>query len=438
MNTGGPSKVVRWHAFGAECEPSNHGSRPVALEAYLTEQFRTNRSWAEIARQMLTAQGGVRALDPRRGGESVLLLAQLGAEATPERTADVVRVFLGIQIQCAQCHDHPNDLWKREQFHALAAFFGRLKDEQTGGMGMGPGFKLVSADEGEYGMPDKDDPARLTTMHPRFLTGQSLGEGRSDRERREALADLITSEENYWFAAAFVNRVWGQMMGQAFYQPVDNLGPQQEAVHPALLMRLADSFRATQYDIHALYRVIAQSRTYQQPMRVGRTPGAHLGFHGVVPTRIRPDALWESLKAALGPFYEEPDPVPSNLRAILERIRNPDFRTVFRRVFEFDISAAPHEIEGSVPQVLMLMNNPLITARLQAAGDTPLARILAESGQDDARAIYQLYLQILGRPPVEYERQACLDYLQKVPNRAEAFEDLCWCLINSTEFLLKY
>jgi hypothetical protein len=408
-------------------------ARLVATEYFLKDQFLANRSWAQIARTVITSQGHIRTLDPLRGGDAGLLLARLGSEAAMERAADTARVFLGLQIQCAQCHDHPTDVWKRRHFHELAAFYGRLREQQTGGMGMGPGFQLASAEEGEYRMPDQDDPNQSTVLHPRFLTGEALGEGKSDQERRQALADLVTSKDNYWFSAAFVNRIWGELMGQAFYQPVDHLGPLQEATYPEVLLRLADSFRATDYNIQELFRLITNSRAYQQSLRMGNDPAEHLRFSGLYPTQFRAEVVWDCLVGAVGTFYEEPNPVPGNLRAILERIRNPDFKTVFKRVFNFDPSTPSNEVEGSVPRILMLMNNPLITARMQATGDTPLARILAEHA-DDQTAVRKVYLQALGRPPTAREWDICQTYLRQAASREEGFEDILWALINSTEF----
>jgi hypothetical protein len=274
-------------------------------------------------------------------------------------------------------------------------------------------------------------------MHPRFLTGEAPGQELGDLARRKALADAITAKENYWFAAAFVNRMWGELMGQAFYQPVDSMGPLQEATYPEVLLGLAASFRATDYNVKDLFRTITNSQTYQRQMRMGEGSCEHLRFTATYPTRLRADALWEALVGALGPFPEgnaPPQQRPGG--AMLPAIFRPTFQNLFKRTFDFDPSLKPDEVEGSVPQALMLMNNQLITSRMKATGDTPLAKILKEHPQDD-EAIRQVYLRTLSRKPTDRELETCRGYIKQVGDRAEAFEDLLWTLVNSTEFQTK-
>ncbi len=167
---------------------------------------------------------------------------------------------------------------------------------------------LVSIPAGEHRMPGKDDPRSGTLTHPRFLDGKSPGRFADDRRRRDALADAVVSKDNPWFAAAFVNRVWGELMGQAFYQPVDDLGPQKEAVMGSVLARLAGSFKGSDYDVKALLRAVLNSETYQRQARPGETPSAHLYFAARYPTRLSADALWDSLTGVLGRMGGPPAP----------------------------------------------------------------------------------------------------------------------------------
>jgi len=410
--------------------------RAVALETWFFEQFKKNRSWAEITRDLITADGSLELREPNKNGAVSFLLCHGGPDAAVERAAETSRVFLGIQIQCAQCHNHPSDIWKREQFHAFAAFYGRTRERPMPVMSDNPGIRLVSAPFGEYRMPGKDDPKATTAMQPRFLTGEAIGEGKSDVQRRKLLADLITSRDNYWFSAAFVNRLWGELMGQAFYQPIDNMGPLQEATYPDLLLQLAASFRGTDYNIKELFRTIANSQAYQRQLRCGASPGEHLLFAGAYPTRLRADALWEALVIAIGPFPEPPLPPGGRFgMAALYGFR-PSFRNVFKQLFDFDPSTKPDEVEGSVPQALLLMNNPAINGKMKATGDTVLAGILKENANNDD-ALRQVYLRSLGRKPTGRELDKCRKYVKQAGNRGEAFEDILWALINSTEFQTK-
>jgi hypothetical protein len=412
-------------------QPAIRILRANALETWLFEELKANRSWAEMARAMITAEGPLQVGEPSKNGATAFLLCHSGPEAAVERAGETARVFLGVQIQCAQCHDHPNDIWKQTQFHEMAAFFARLRDRPIRDAGRLGGFQLLALPRMEHQMPDKQNPQRTTTMHPRFLTGEALPRGQGDSDRRQALADAVTAKDNYWFAAAHVNRVWGELMGQAFYQPVDNMGPLQEATYPAVLLHLAASFRASNYDIRELFRTIMNSQAYQRQIRLGESPDQHLRFAGAYPTRLRADALWASLMGVLGPIAEGPFARPARpAGARLNRVGLPG---VFQETFEFDPSTRSDEVEGSVPQALLLMNNPAINARIRAAGNTLLARLLRAHTNDD-QAIEMVYLHTLARKPSARELEICRDYVQKVNHRAEAFEDLLWSLINSTEF----
>ncbi len=410
-----------------------------SFDNWMTERIKDNKSWGEITRALLTASGKVEFTDDGSHGELYFLLSKNGAAGPEERAAETSRIFLGIQIQCAQCHDHPSDVWKRQQFHELTAYFARsrerlVRDPNAGaGQARFVGLELVSIPFGEHRMPSKDDPRRGTLVSARFLDGQAPRDGLGDLARRRALADAVVSKENYWFAGAYVNRVWGELMGQSFYTPVDDLGPRKEAVFPAVLTRLAASFRATDYDMRALFRTVLNTETYQRQIRLGESTSEHLHFAAAYPTRLRADALWESLTGVLGQFGGpggpfRPGPGPLAGRFGLEG--------QFKSEFDFDPSLKPDEVEGSIPQALMLMNNPQINQKIQARGTNLLGRILTAYPDNDD-ALRMVYLRALARKPTDREKDRCLAYIKKAGSRAEAFEDILWALLNSTEFQTK-
>ena len=412
------------------------------FEDWMMGELKANRSWGDIAHEIIQANGELRFDNTdAKNGDLFFMFSHEGADAANERAAEVSRIFMGIQIQCAQCHDHPSDIWKRNQFHELAAFFARTRERPIRDQQRLVGFALFSTPRGEHEMPDKDDPKKTTTIHPKFLTGETINHGLEDLERRKALAKFVTSRDNYWFSAAYVNRIWGDLMGQGFYQPVDNMGPLQEATYPNLLVRLAASFKATNYDEKALFRLIMNSQAYQRQIRLGDQSNDHLHFAGSYPTRLRADALWDSLVGALGPLQPErpgmgmggaggkgPMPGPFMRRFGLEGI--------FQATFGFDPSTKSDEVEGSVPQALMLMNNPAINNRMRAGGNTVLEKILT-SYPDNDEAIKMLYLRVLARKPTANEAETCRKYIAEVGKRNEAFEDILWTLTNSAEFQTK-
>jgi hypothetical protein len=403
------------------------------FEEWLFRELKTNQKWDQIARAMITAEGPARYDESDKNGAVFFLAGHRGPDAANERAAETSRVFLGIQIQCAQCHDHPSDQWKRVQFHELAAYFARTGEQVVRDGQRLMGWQLVSRRQGEHEMPSKEDPKKTFLTHPRFLNGMTPGQNLGDRDRRKALADAVVSKNNYWFAGAFVNRMWGQLMGQSFYQPVDDMGPRKEVVFAPVLTRLTGAFRAGNYDIKGLLRDILNTQAYQRQIRLSETSDQHLHFAAAYPTRLRPDALWHSLVNVLGNLIppQQAQRTPPNFLG--QRLT---FETFFKQEFDFDPSLKADDVEGSISQALMLMNSPLLNNRIRAQGTNLLGRILTSYPKDDD-ALEMVYLRTLARKPTEREKQKCRDYLAKVGNRTEAFEDILWSLLNSTEFQTK-
>jgi hypothetical protein len=420
------------------------------FEAWLADSIRKNTPWKTMVTEMITANGIVRYGPPNASsttskdgkdkdeGAGYFLLTHLGAEANMERAADTARVFMGIQIQCAQCHDHPTDIWKREQFHELAAFYARTKDRPVREENRVVGFTIFSALVGEYRMPDKDDPKKTHLVQPKFLTGESPKRDLSDEARRKVLSQYITADKNYWFYANMVNRVWADLMGQSFYNPVDNMGPLMEATYPEVLLKLAQHFKATDTDIRDLYRLIMNSETYQRQVRLGEAANQHIHFAGNYPTKLTADELWESVNAVLGNVQAQQRPFAAGKAGgPAERLaRRFGFEGQFRTIFGYDPNIKQDEIESTVTQALFLMNNVAFQGRMKAAGDSTLAKILKAS-TSDKEAVQAVYLRVLARTPTPREEKVSLDYITRIGKRQEAFEDLFWALLNSAEFQTK-
>lgn len=410
-----------------------------ALTTYLTDEFNKNTSWDKIATSFITALGEV-AEDGRTG----LIMAQMGQ---PEETvAEVSRIFMGIQIQCAQCHDHPTDRWKREQFHELAAFFPRVavRPARMGdmrsfavmaddgpGRGGGPNNQRFRGSPEHYMTDLKKPGERGKLMTPVFfVTGQEIKLGTKDVDRRGQLAIWLTSREDEWFAKAFVNRVWAELVGEGFYEPVDDMGPDRTCSAPDTLGYLATAFVDSGYDVKWLYRTIMATSAYQRESKSRRTPD-ETPFLASCAQRLRGDQLFNQLVSVLGindaggaGGFAGGGPRGFN--------RGP--RAIFNAAFGYDPSAHRDEITGSIPQALLMMNSPLISQALGNRGSSGLGRLLAET-KDDESVVTELYLKALSREPSEKEVKTCLAYVKEVGNRTEAFEDVLWSLVNSTEFL---
>lgn len=475
------------------------------FDEWLRARFKANAAWDKIATELLTATGSI-----EEDGETALIFAHTGQPQ--ELAAETSRIFLGIQIQCANCHDHPTDPWKRQQFHELAAFFPRIqvrrdpdgtirsftvasadftpnmrgdfdpqrlfqgldrnrdgkltKQEATQSRFLGDRFAtlleqgdknkdgVLSESEfkdvprppmdqpgrgsAEYYMPDLEDPsAKGTLMEPVFFVdGASLNSGTRDLDRRNELARHITSQDNPWFAKAFVNRIWAEMLGEGFYTPIDDIGPERAARLPAVLDVLAGGFAANGYDIQWLFRTIANTEAYQRQIRA-RTPGVEApAFASAMPTRLRSDQVYNAVTSVLG---------VSELASPAAGGRGPGAggpygrggpRAAFASLFGYDPSTPQEDILGTIPQALFLMNSPQLNVLIRGDGETRLGRILKQYG-DDREALSELYLLVLAREPSASEVKINLGYVKDAGNRREAFEDVMWSLMNSSEFLSK-
>jgi len=412
------------------------------FETWMTDQLKENKSWADIMTAMLTAEGEVKFDDDGKKGAHYFLGAHQGADAVVEQASETSRIFLGIQIQCAQCHDHPFDVWKREQFHTFAAYFARvrpqlMRDPDSTNVRF-IGVNLAPSRFGEHRMPDKDNPRAGKTMMPEFLDGKGVsGRDTGDSARRQALVKSILSEDNPWFSAAYVNRMWGMLMGQSFYMPIDDMGPQKEAVMGEVLTRVAAGFRGSKYDIKGFYRLVLNSEAYQRQIRPGESGTDHLQFAALYPTRLPADALWNALNGVLGPIdrggFGGGRPMPGGGGGFGGRGGFGGLERSFKAEFAYDPSLKPEDVEGSVAMALLMMNNPQLQSKLEARGDNILAKILRDNSKNED-AINALYVQVLSRKPTDKERDKCIKYIAKNGKRDEAFEDILWALVNSTEF----
>lgn len=484
------------------------------FEVWLVEQLRNNRPWNEITTDLLTATGNV-----QENGATALIYAHTGQ---PEELAgEISRIFLGIQIQCANCHDHPYDSWKRRQFHELAAYLPRIQVRQDL-QSRPPVFTVASADflerqerlrnqfspeqafrmldrnrdgrltreeavqggplagrfepllqladknkdgalsleeflearnqapvrpgrgSAEYYMPDLDNPAaRGTLIEPKFFVdGSHLPAGSEDLERRSALARAITDPHNPWFARAFVNRVWTELFGEGFYNPVDDLGPQRTCVYPEALEALCQGFIANDYDISWLFRTITNTRAYQRAVGERQPGDTSPAFAAAVPTRLRSDQIYQAVLRVLGVEGLGGRGRGAGMLAggnapYLQQLAGRDpGRFAFFQLFNFDPSTPQDEILGTIPQALFLMNSPAVQQFISANSGTVLTQLL-RAYPDDADALSELYLRVLSREPTAEEVSICREHIAASATRSQAYEDILWSLLNSSEFLIR-
>jgi hypothetical protein len=406
------------------------------LHDFLTDSLNRNDGWDKIARAFVQAEGVV-----SEHGETALAMVHL-AQAT-NVAAETSRIFLGIQIQCAECHDHPFDRWKRPQFHEFAAFFPRVGFQRERGNAMAS-LRITASDDGplyqppmvgqggarEHFMPDPKRPGEQGTMMTPvfFATGQKLETGASDAERRGSIATWMTAKDNPWFAKALVNRLWAELVGEGFCEPIDDLGPERPCAAPQTWEALSHDFADRNYDMKQLFRDILLSDAYQRECRPKRLP-EETPFAANVRQPLRADPLIAVLSGAVGFNVAEPSRAPDGSANPFASASGPRAQLV--NLFGYDPSIRRDEVTNTVPQAMVLMNSGLVNRPFDSEG-TWFGQMLSRTSNDDV-VITELYLRALAREPNDRELAVCRAHVQSVGNRGSALEDVFWSLLNSEE-----
>ncbi len=456
---------------------------PGAFRGWLHDALARNAPWNEVVTQLLTATGrnstgGTKRDAEANDGRGGVAAGVNGAvnwtlryqEAPQDMAGAASRTLLGVQIQCAQCHDHKTEKWTQKDFQGFAAAFLRTRIEAVDGMGKGA-VRQVDVVDLDHPAPrfakKMADIDPIAKARPAAIDGTDLGDGDGVRA---ALARWVTSADNPWFARAFVNRMWGHFLGRGFVDPVDDMRPSNPALAPDVLDALARDFVASGYDVKHLVRVIVGTAAY----------GVSAAPLDAATAKADPDAkLWERFRVTpLGP-EELLDAVvaATKLDAIVEQTGRLDMTQIRARVkqrygFLFDVDEASDQsdYEGTLAQALALLDGSVVATGASLLPGSALADVLAMPGTD-AQKIEALYLRTLSRPPApeEIDRwsrfvQASGDSPAPAPARgaksagppdplrgleekagrqpagarARAYEDVLWALLNSSEFVLNH
>jgi hypothetical protein len=286
-------------------------------------------------------------------------------------------------------------------------------------------------------MPDLEDPqAAGTRMQPKFfLTDASLPLGSPDARRRGTLADWFI--DSPWFATALVNRLWSELVGEGFYEPIDDMGPDRKPAAPKAVEFLSRSFAESGYDVKWLFETIMATDAYQRESRPRRSSSG-TPFVANVAQPLRSDQLFSALLTAadlseadgVGPRRGRGAP-PLGARG---RGRGGAGRQQFDAIFGYDPSDPREIVGGSIPQTLAMMNGQRINQVVRGQNrNTNLGELISRIS-DDESLIVELYLRTLSREPTAEEMKTSLAYRRTVPRRADAFEDLFWALLNTAEF----
>jgi hypothetical protein len=439
--------LTRSGAFG-------RGQYHEETQTWLEDQFAQNKPFRETVRALITAEG-----KNTENGAVNFILAHLG-ENTPANevreggqfnmvpiTSRITRLFLGVQTQCAQCHDHPLEpKLKQNHFWGINAFLRQVRREGTPPvpgnrqMGFSP---LTLRDDTSVNQDAQvfyeTRNAKLLPVKAQFIDGTRIAvtgggpkklpvEGKA---RREELAQLIIEHPN--FAMEQVNRMWGHFFSRGFVNPIDDFNSQNTPSHPELLEKLAERYRHYGCDHKMLIRWICNSEAYNLSSMANKTNDKSDSdqpwlFARMLPKAMSPEELFESLMVATGSQSKE------QKKELRDRWLN-------SLISNFgDDEGNEVSFSGTVVQALMMMNGNDLNSAIGGA-DGNVAKLVDKRGASPRLIVHDLYLLALNRPPTsrELERISAALRMRVVDRKPEApYQDLLWALLNSNEFMLNH
>lgn len=379
------------------------------LQTWLRDRFAENLRYDRLVADLLVASG------PAQAGPTVFYIA---LEGKPEKiAAKTARVFMGVQLDCAECHDHPFDDWTQTDFWSFAAYFAQMSTNSEQAM-MGAG-EVSDVDAGEVMLPGTDE---VVLPKPLVETGFS---GLSGGTRRQQLTLWLTARENPFLARATVNRIWALLFGRGLIEPIDDMRSLDMASHPELLGELSEHFIATGYDLRGLIATLAKTDAYQRKTR-----------H---PSGEPPEASYATMLT----------------KPLTELQVSNTLSQVARQVTD-DAAAAQAlasqlgRLRGDASEAKLGMVSALVTLhgeafdRVSRDGSSRLLKALEAPYMNEQKQLRWLFLSTLNRLPTQQEQAAFSEVFSRVSSEARGEKeavsqwqsDLLWALINSTEFAM--
>ncbi|MBI3680651.1 MAG: DUF1549 domain-containing protein [Acidobacteria bacterium] len=389
---------------------------------WIRESIAANKPYDRMVRELLTSRGSAYQ-NPAANYYRVTRDPKPSMEKTSQ-------VFLGVRMVCAQCHDHPFEQWTQSQYYELAAFFAAV--------GLKPGYE--SGDEILYVKRQDSEvthPKTGRVVAPKYLVA-SVGAPpvQTAGDRREALAEWLTSKNNPFFAKAIANRLWSYFFGKGIIDPVDDIRASNPPVNPALLDALMKDLVEHGFDLQHLIRTIVNSRAYQASIETSEwNADDTINFSHQTPRRLSAEQLADALEMATGSrpkFAEAPE--DSKAQQLPDpHIGKDGFLDLFGRPQRESSCECERRSDLSLPQAMNLVNGGDIA---DAIAD-PKGKVaqMVTAGWSDRQMIEEMYLSALGRLPSPAEYDKAVTYLRGGGSRAVRAQDLQWALLNSKGFL---
>jgi hypothetical protein len=386
---------------------------------WLVERLSKNMPMDQMVQELLGANGGT-FKNPATN------FYQTTTETLP-LTESVAQVFMGMRIQCAQCHNHPFDRWTQNDYYGFAAFFAQI------GRKGGEDYRetiVFNSGGGEV-----NHPVGGRVMAPKFLGGETPDV--QGKDRRVVLAKWLASPQNPWFASSFANRVWAHFMGVGIVEPIDDFRVSNPASNPELLEALGKHFTDTKYDLKALVRDICNSRTYQRATQRNESNiSDERNFSHALVRRIKAENLLDTISAVTG-TKDKFQGLPLGARAvqIADGQSSTYFLTTFGRAARETPCSCEVKMEPTLSQALHLLNGDTVNAKITQGG--LIAKLMAAKKTPEEQ-ITELYLRCLARKPTGEEISKLVPTLGNDKERAQGLDDLFWALLNSREFLFNH
>jgi len=389
----------------------------VAMTRWLRRRIRENAPYDRLVYEILTARGNTASEGP-----AAFYKAVTGPEALGR---SISQLFLGVRIECAQCHHHPSEKWGQEDYFALAGFFT--------GMATKP-----AADGNEVifwrGGADLRHP-RTGKLVPAHALGAAAKEFAPGEDRRKALAEWMVAPDNPFFARAVANRLWAHYFGRGLVTPLDDMRATNPASNEPLLSELAQHLQDVKFDLKAFTRTLLNSAAYQLSSKTNASNASdEQNFSHAAEKPLPAEVLLDAICQASG-VAEKFNGWPDGYRAI--QVWDSSMPSYFFRIFgrptRVSVCECERSNEPSIAQALHLMNSPEIMEKIQSPEGR--ARRLADSPRPPAEILDELYLAVLSRTPSAAEARQMSEAFDGRENRRDAVEDVMWALINSREFL---
>jgi hypothetical protein len=408
------------------------------FENWMTDKVKGNVALDKMVNQLLTSSGNgnMRGFGGDQFGSSPQLFFLANENKAENLAGATSRVFLGVKIECAQCHAHPFAKWTKDQFWEFAAFYSRAQGFNQPGKGK-------SSEPGKIRIPGTDKYAMA-----KFLNGEEPNKDQLTSNPQKTLADWVTSKDNPYFAKAMADHIWSYLMGVGLLEPIMEPSDDIPMTHGELLDDLAKGLVDSGFDQKFLIRAIVHSDAYQRSSG-GKKLADKEDYHLFVRMPIRamsPEQIFDSVSVATR--YVDNSPTPNNQFFNPGQLQTP--RAQF--MLKYTTQDRRHEPQTSILQALFLMNGKFMAERTKYENNDDL-RTLAAQKSDHAKRITSLYMMVLSRPPRESDLARLVPYLEKGGSigfdnarsdsdrqriLGEALSDVYWALLNSSEFLLNH